>query len=151
MALLLLAAPLMPQHRAAWSKVCGGDCAHLLASQGAAAADSAASDVPGRVDVLIPYSPDDRGVFLTDDPARGALASALRYISDLRTVFVVANQASRQELEPVLRDRRVVFVDEDSILPKGDMRGWHYQQVRRLTVCKYRRRTCTAGLWAQRV
>ena len=46
-------------------------------------------------------------------------------------MFIIANVASRPELEPVLLDGRVVFVDEDSVLPKpDDIDGWHYQQVR---------------------
>ena len=135
-ALLLLALPLLPQQRTSWRCLCSGCDGCYAASQTATAANSTlgggtvATAVAGRVDVLIPYSPDDRAVFLTDDPGRGALASVLRYVSDLRTVFIVANAASRAELQPVLRDGRVVYVDEDSVLPKpADLRGWHYQQV----------------------
>ena len=135
-ALLLLALPFLPQQRAPWRRLCSGTDVRRIASQTATAANgtgsnaTASTGVAGRVDVLIPYSPDDRAVFLTDDPSRGALASVLRYVSDLRTVFIVANAASRAELEPVLRDGRKRFVDEDSVLPKADLGGWHYQQVR---------------------
>ena len=106
---------------------------HLQAAAAAVGTETAdgvfATGANGRVDVLIPYSPGDRAVFLTDDPSKGALASVLRHVSDLRTVFIVANAASQPELEPVLQNRRVVFVDEDSVLPKADLSGWHYQQV----------------------
>ncbi len=135
-ALLLLALPLLPQQRVPWRRLCSGQDAPVTAPQTATADDSTAgggavvATIAGRVDVLIPYSPDDRAVFLTDDPRKRALASVLRYVSDLRAVFVVANNASRAELQPVLRRGRVVFVDEDSILPKpADLSGWHYQQV----------------------
>jgi hypothetical protein len=55
---------------------------------GSGGGDATTGFLSRRVDVLIPYSPDDRGVFLTDDPSRGALASVLRYVSDLRAVSV---------------------------------------------------------------
>ncbi len=136
-ALLLLALPLLPQQRAPWRRLCSGYDAPITrtpqaatASNSSAGGGTVAERGAGRVDVLIPYSPDDRAVFLTDDPGKGALASVLRYVSDLRAVFVVANAAARPELQPVLRDARVVFVDVDSILPKpANVSGWHYQQV----------------------
>ena len=136
-ALLLLALSTLRQHYAAWERLRSENDTHMVAGPPPAVdnstgggRDPAAIGVIRRVDVLIPYSPDDGAVFLTADPSRGALASVLRYVSDLRTVFILANGAARQELAPVLRDSRVVFVDEDSVLPKADMDGWHYQQAR---------------------
>ena len=92
--LLLLAVPLCVSRGACGAGQTAWLPASLAASAGAAVGGGGGGGiattglVSRRVDVLIPYSPDDRAVFLTDDPSRGALASVLRYVSDLRTVSV---------------------------------------------------------------